>query len=89
MPLSYLIAKANIPVLQVSLPYDLSAEGAVLLGNALAPLRERGVMIMGSGSLTHNLYEIGSTAAGIFSSTCTQGRGSALRFTIFWCFSPS
>jgi 4,5-DOPA dioxygenase extradiol len=63
VPLRYLIAKANIPVLQVSLPYDLSAEGAVLLGNALAPLRERGVMIMGSGSLTHNLYEIGSTAA--------------------------
>jgi 4,5-DOPA dioxygenase extradiol len=59
VPLRYLISKANVPVLQVSLPYDLSAEGAVLLGNALAPLRERGVMVMGSGSLTHNLYEIG------------------------------
>jgi 4,5-DOPA dioxygenase extradiol len=63
VPLRYLIAKANIPVLQVSLPFDLSAEGAVLLGNALAPLRERGVMIIGSGSLTHNLYEIGRTSA--------------------------
>jgi 4,5-DOPA dioxygenase extradiol len=59
VPLRYLISKANVPVLQVSMPYDLSAEGAVLLGNALAPLRERGVMVIGSGSLTHNLYEIG------------------------------
>jgi 4,5-DOPA dioxygenase extradiol len=62
VPLRYLIAKANVPVLQVSMPYDLSPEGAVLLGNALAPLRERGVMIIGSGSLTHNLYEIGRNA---------------------------
>jgi 4,5-DOPA dioxygenase extradiol len=59
VPLRYLISKANVPVVQVSMPYDLSAEGAVLLGNALAPLRGRGVMIIGSGSLTHNLYEIG------------------------------
>jgi len=63
VPLRYLNAKANIPVLQVSLPYDLSAEGAVLLGNALAPLRDSGVMIIGSGSLTHNLYEIGRASA--------------------------
>jgi 4,5-DOPA dioxygenase extradiol len=59
VPLRYLISNANVPVVQVSMPYDLSAEGAVLLGNALAPLRGRGVMIIGSGSLTHNLYEIG------------------------------
>jgi 4,5-DOPA dioxygenase extradiol len=64
VPLRYLISKANVPVLQVSMPYDLSAEGAVLLGNALAPLRERGVMIIGSGSLTHNLYEIGRVTPG-------------------------
>ena len=62
VPLRYLVASAKVPVLQVSMPYDLSAEGAVLLGNALAPLRASGVMIIGSGSLTHNLYEIGRTA---------------------------
>lgn len=62
VPLRYLIPKANVPVLQVSMPYDLTAKGAFSLGKALAPLREQGVMIMGSGSLTHNLYEIGRNA---------------------------
>jgi 4,5-DOPA dioxygenase extradiol len=63
VPLRYLLPREKIPVFQVSLPYDLSAEGAVLLGSALAPLRTDGVLILGSGSLTHNLYELGRVAA--------------------------
>jgi 4,5-DOPA dioxygenase extradiol len=59
VPLLYLLPRANVPVFQVSLPFDLSASGALQLGNALAPLRQRGVLIMGSGSLTHNLSEYG------------------------------
>ncbi len=58
VPLRYLSADARIPVFQVSMPYDLDAAGAVRLGHALAPLREKGVMIVGSGSLTHNLSEV-------------------------------
>jgi 4,5-DOPA dioxygenase extradiol len=58
VPLIYLAPDARVPVFQVSMPHDLDAAGAVRLGEALAPLREQGVLIVGSGSLTHNLHEV-------------------------------
>lgn len=57
VPLRYLKPAADVAVLQVSMPDDLDAAAALRLGQALAPLRERGVLVIGSGSLTHNLYE--------------------------------
>jgi len=57
VPLYHLLPDARVPVFQVSLPVSLTTAQAVELGRALAPLREQGVMIIGSGSMTHNLYE--------------------------------
>lgn len=57
VPLYHLLPQANVPVFQVSMPATLNTAQAVNLGRALAPLREQGVMIIGSGSMTHNLYK--------------------------------
>ena len=57
VPLLHLLPDARLPVFQVSMPNDLSADAALELGRALAPLRDAGVLVVGSGSLTHNLYE--------------------------------
>ena len=58
VPLLHLFPKADVPVIQVSMPHNLDAAGAVRLGRALKPLAEQGVLIVGSGSITHNLYEV-------------------------------
>ncbi len=57
VPLMHLFPHADVPVFQVSLPARLDAAGAWRLGESLAPLSAQGVLILGSGSLTHNLQE--------------------------------
>ena len=66
VPMRHLLPGADVPVFQVSMPHALDTASAFQFGRALAPIRESGVMIVGSGSLTHNLYEFrqsGSEAA--------------------------
>ncbi|MDX1528464.1 MAG: class III extradiol ring-cleavage dioxygenase, partial [Gammaproteobacteria bacterium] len=46
---------ADTPLLQLSLPSDYSPGEIYALGQALAALRHRGVLIMASGVLVHNL----------------------------------
>jgi 4,5-DOPA dioxygenase extradiol len=58
VPVRHLYPEADVPVFQVSMPHTLDGAGAVKLGQALAPLAEEGVLIVGSGSITHNLYEV-------------------------------
>lgn len=58
VPLLHLRPQADVPVLQVSLPQCFDTAAALRLGRALRPLRDQGVAVVGSGSLTHNLYEV-------------------------------
>ena len=73
VPMRHLLPGADVPVFQVSMPYGLDAASALSFGQALAPLRHSGVMIVGSGSMTHNLYE--------FRQSGSQAADYAIEFT--------
>jgi 4,5-DOPA dioxygenase extradiol len=57
VPLRHLYPRAEVPVFQVSMPTDLDASSALQFGRALAPLADDDILVVGSGSLTHNLYD--------------------------------
>lgn len=54
----HLFPDANIPVYQVSVDMEMPFERQQALGETLSSLRERGVLIVGSGNVVHNLRMI-------------------------------
>ncbi len=56
-PLRFLYPKADIPIIQISLPMSYDAKELIRLGEVLYTLRED-TLIVASGSITHNLRDI-------------------------------
>jgi len=57
VPMVAMYPEADVPTLQISIP-TMNAADLIQLGRTLAPLREEGVLIVGSGFITHNMRAI-------------------------------
>lgn len=93
VPLRLMFPEARIPVVAVSLPYGQSPEELYRLGKAIGTLRERGVLIVGSGGIVHNLRlnltvgQTGVTSAKIKGRVlgadgCISGRVQIVRWVL-------
>jgi len=57
VPLMHMFPNADVPVIQVALPQSFGPKEVFAMGQALSELRSLGILLIGSGSMTHNLSE--------------------------------
>jgi aromatic ring-opening dioxygenase catalytic subunit (LigB family) len=97
VPLFVAYPAAQIPVLQLSIRSDYNPAAHLAVGRALAPLRQEGVFIIGSGLSYHNLRYMGSQAAipsqefdqWLTQVVCTSQSEERNRSLINWQQAPS
>lgn len=81
IPFMLIYPHADVPIVQLSLQQGLDPKAHLTLGRALAPLREEGVLIVGSGMSYHNLPKLmggrGNEAAEAFDAWLTETVESA------------
>jgi len=70
IPMKLSFPAADIPIVQLSLLHSRDARAHLALGAALEPLRDEGVLVIGSGMSYHNML-------GFFSGSATDARASA------------
>jgi 4,5-DOPA dioxygenase extradiol len=58
VPLLHLRPEADLPVVEISQPYPTTPAALMRIGAALAPLRRRGIVLVGSGGIVHNLARV-------------------------------
>ena len=61
-PMEVMYPRADVPLLQVAIRHGYDPEEHLALGRALAPLRDEGILIVGSGLSYHNLRKFGPAA---------------------------
>lgn len=78
VPLSLMYPNAEVPVLSMSIKKNYSPDDHLKMGEALKPLRDEGVLIIGSGLSYHNMRGFGSPGAASVSQLFGQWLGETV-----------